>query len=55
MTSLRTTALWCMAVGVILFTGHRYMLPYAAAMGAALWVLHRSQRYRQPPGATCST
>lgn len=37
---------WALAVLVILFTGHYYILPYAGALGLLLLLLPRSQGYR---------
>ncbi len=46
-TLFRPILFWCLAVAVVLLSGHWYVLPYAGALGAMLWVLHRYQRYRE--------
>jgi hypothetical protein len=37
---------WALAVLVVLFTGHFYILPYAAALGLALLLLPQAPAYR---------
>ena len=40
------TGVWALAVLVVLFTGHFYILPYAAALGLVLLLLPQAPAYR---------